>query len=218
MQTIGNGGSIKSELTYYYKNGNLELFLKQLPEQELAYAEIALLLYSWQNKDDSAIVDMIIKEKRRRILNEYLDKETSDFIADQYGSLAEKIPLDDFKKSVVYCIQRDIDYAHLVKWCPAMMNIELVHKIYEHLKFYGLTDKEIFKVISTNTEKLIYFAQIVDHYKVPNPKKTEEDETFRNFVTYTANSLKASKSGTESYKKIIDYEIKKNQDVLRKLQ
>lgn len=218
MNQIGRSNSLKTELTAYYKNGYLKTYLSQVTDQELAYIQLTLLVDSWKNLDDNAIVELVAREKRRRILGEYLDPSTSEFITEQYSGLAEKIPLDNFKNSVGYLMDKGIDYVHLVKWCPAMMNVELVHKIYGYLKSYGLSDSDIFKTLTSNSNKLIYFTQMIEQQKYGNQISLEEDKNFERFVNYTAECLKNSKSGTESYRKMLAEEMNFNREVLRKLQ
>lgn len=218
MNQIGRNNTLKAELTAYYKKGYLKTYLSQVTDQELAYIQLTLLVDSWKSLDDNAIVELVAREKRRRVLGEYLDPSTSEFITEQYSGLAEKISLDNFKNSVGYLMNKGIDYVHLVKWCPAMMNVELVHKIYGYLKSYGLSDNDIFEILTSNSDKLIYFTQVIENQKYGNQIGLEEDKKFEKFVNYTAENLKNNKSGTESYRKILDEEMNFNREVLRKLQ
>ena len=77
---------------------------------------------------------------------------------------------------------------------------KLVHKIYGYLKSYGLSDSDIFKTLTSNSNKLIYFTQMIEQQKYGNQISLEEDKNFERFVNYTAECLKNSKSGTESYR------------------
>lgn len=218
MSQKSEKNKLKAELTYYYKNGYLKTFLSQITDQELSYIQLNLLVNAWTNIDDTAIVEMVARERRKRVLNQYLDENTSEFITEQYSDIAEQIPLDKFKKSILYCTDRGVDYQHLVKWCPAMMNVELVHKIYEYLKGYGIDDENIFKIITSNSDKLVYFAQVVERNRAEEINDLDDDKPFEQFVITTASKLVQSKSGTESYRRLIDEEMNTNKDVLRKLQ
>ncbi len=218
MAKISQGNEIIIELAYYYKNGYLKDYLAQMTDQELSYIQLSMLVEPKLIPDYKDIVEIVAKEFRKRTLSQYLDNNTSEFLAEHYSDFAEDISIKQFQKSYRYCQERDIDYPHLVKWCPAMMDIDLVHRIYECLTTYGLNKNQVFKILTSDSSNLVYFEQLLEKFKITNPRELENDDDFKQFVIYTAQTLEKSKSGTESYKKLVDQEIRQNEGILRKLQ
>ena len=206
-----------NELEFYYNNHQLTEYLQGYSEKDLIEIELMVLKNDIEGSY-ADILDAVRTEREYRGLNKYLSPKTSGFITREYKELTKSISQKEVAESISYLLGLELDYDHLIKWCPLMLSVSNVARIYEYLKEKEMAEDEIIRILCMDSSKAMYLNQLIEDIdKNRDPKETLSNPVFQEFVRKVEKRLIRTKSGSESYRKVISQSIYENQDVLRRL-
>lgn len=172
-------------------------------------------LYEYNNislKD----LENIKLQKRIIILKEFLDDETIFFILRNNPNFLNKISIESLSKSSkFYQSLKDFDYASLIKWLPIFLDFDKAVILMSYFTDKKTDDEKIVRILESSILRDFELADVIYENN-----KIDYNILNDNYIKHLVNlkiQLDKSKVSNETFNNLIDNNIKKYSNLLRKL-
>lgn len=193
----------KNELTEY---------LKKVSTTELCDMENKL--YKDDVKEDNInILSSILNEKEYRVLENYISIKDSEFLSKEFDlRIRNKDEIKEIIDSFSYYESLNFDYKKSIKWCPILIYIKRVKKIFVYLKHQGVSDEKVIDFLCGSFDDCMKLSDALDSVNENIP-----DYVVKQLIDKISDKISSKKSGTESYDKYINETIKNNNELFKRL-